>query len=73
MRRELAHFGGTGRPERPVRSIACLAFVAALGAAGLFLESIGGGETGGGLAPSSSLVIVPVAETWAPSVVPIGL
>jgi hypothetical protein len=33
MRRELAHFGGTGRLERPVRSIACLAFVALMASA----------------------------------------
>lgn len=30
--RQLAHFGGTRQMERPARSIACLAFVALLGA-----------------------------------------
>jgi hypothetical protein len=33
MRRELASFGGARQMERPVRSIACLAFVAVMGAA----------------------------------------
>jgi hypothetical protein len=33
MRRELAFLGGARHAERPVRSIACLAFVAVLGAA----------------------------------------
>ena len=33
MRRELAPLGVARQMERPVRSIACLAFVAALGAA----------------------------------------
>lgn len=33
MRRELAHFGGARHLERPVRSIACLAFVALLASA----------------------------------------
>lgn len=31
--RQLAHFGGARQMERPARSIACLAFVALLGAA----------------------------------------
>jgi hypothetical protein len=31
--RQLAHFGGGRQMERPARSIACLAFVALLGAA----------------------------------------
>ena len=30
MRRDLAFFGGARKIERPVRSIACLAFVAVL-------------------------------------------
>ena len=33
MRRDLAFFGGARQLERPVRSIACLAFVAVLAAA----------------------------------------
>ena len=33
MRRELAHFGVARQAERPVRSIACLAFVALLAGA----------------------------------------
>jgi hypothetical protein len=33
MRRELAFHGAARHAERPVRSIACLAFVAILGAA----------------------------------------
>jgi len=33
MRRELAFTGATRQMERPVRSIACLAFVAILGSA----------------------------------------
>ena len=33
MRRELAFLGGARQAERPLRSIACLAFVAVLGVA----------------------------------------
>ncbi len=33
MRRDLAFMGAARQAERPARSIACLAFVAALGAA----------------------------------------